>query len=34
MNSSFNSTAFDQIQYKPFVSSGNVSCSSIPFHPG
>lgn len=34
VNSSFNSTAFDQIQYKPFVSSGNVSCSSIPFHPG
>ncbi|EMO42595.1 putative lipoprotein [Leptospira noguchii serovar Autumnalis str. ZUN142] len=34
VNSSFNSTSFDQIQYKPFVSSGNVSCSSIPFHPG
>lgn len=34
VNSSFNSTAFDQIQYKPFVSSGNVSCSSVPFHPG
>ncbi|WP_218054192.1 LIC12048 family lipoprotein [Leptospira weilii] len=34
VNSSFNSTAFDQIQYKPFVSSGNVSCSSSPFHPG
>ncbi|EMO30584.1 hypothetical protein LEP1GSC175_3515, partial [Leptospira santarosai str. HAI821] len=28
------STAFDQVQYKPFVSSGNVSCSSSPFHPG
>ncbi|EMO43589.1 hypothetical protein LEP1GSC187_2826, partial [Leptospira santarosai str. ZUN179] len=34
VNSSFNSTAFDQVQYKPFVSSGNVSCSSSPFHPG
>ncbi|MFA4796393.1 LIC12048 family lipoprotein, partial [Leptospira kirschneri] len=34
VNSSFNSTSFDQIQYKPFVSSGNVSCSLSPFHPG
>lgn len=34
VNSSFNSTAFDQIQYKPFLLNGNVSCSSSPFHPG
>ncbi|EMO64570.1 hypothetical protein LEP1GSC133_2888 [Leptospira borgpetersenii serovar Pomona str. 200901868] len=34
VNSSFNSTSFDQIQYKPFVSSGNISCSLSPFHPG
>ncbi|WP_232616668.1 LIC12048 family lipoprotein [Leptospira weilii] len=34
VNSSFNSTAFDQVQYKPFLLNGNVSCSSSPFHPG
>ncbi|EMJ92552.1 LIC12048 family lipoprotein [Leptospira alstonii] len=34
VNSSFNSTAFDQVQYKPFLLNGNVSCTSSPFHPG
>ncbi|WP_217699202.1 LIC12048 family lipoprotein [Leptospira alexanderi] len=34
VNSSFNSSAFDQIQFKPFLLNGNVSCSSSPFHPG
>ncbi|ULH30820.1 LIC12048 family lipoprotein [Leptospira weilii] len=34
VNSSFNSTAFDQVQYKPFLLNGNVSCSSSPFNPG
>ncbi|WP_235596842.1 LIC12048 family lipoprotein [Leptospira alstonii] len=34
VNSSFNSTAFDQVQYKPFLLNGNVSCTTNPFHPG
>ncbi|MCG6194327.1 LIC12048 family lipoprotein [Leptospira sp. FAT2] len=31
--SSFNSTAFDQVQYRPFLQSSSVSCSTNPFHP-
>ncbi|EMY76558.1 hypothetical protein LEP1GSC060_0393 [Leptospira weilii serovar Ranarum str. ICFT] len=34
VNASFNPTAFDQIQYKPFLLNGNVSCTTSPFHPG
>ncbi|PJZ28989.1 LIC12048 family lipoprotein [Leptospira kmetyi] len=33
VSSSFNSTAFDQIQYRPFLQSSSVSCSTNPFHP-
>ncbi|MBM9502561.1 hypothetical protein JWG44_20100 [Leptospira sp. 201903071] len=29
----FNSTAFDQVQYRPFLQSPSVSCSTNPFHP-
>ncbi|RHX93008.1 LIC12048 family lipoprotein [Leptospira stimsonii] len=31
--SSFNSTAFDNVQYRPFLLNGSVSCSTSPFHP-
>ncbi|MBM9577956.1 hypothetical protein JWG45_12440 [Leptospira sp. 201903070] len=29
----FNSTAFDQVQYRPFLQSASVNCSTNPFHP-
>ncbi|PJZ59079.1 LIC12048 family lipoprotein [Leptospira barantonii] len=33
VTSSFNSTAFEQVQYRPFLQSSSVSCSTNPFHP-